>query len=78
MSPMSVVAHLPGIWTGEYSNLDQLHDFWVDDVEIEMAPAASLQIGGDAHGKRRSLRASLAQEPIQLVAASNPENAMQH
>lgn len=78
MSPLSVVTHLPGIWKGEYSNLDQLYDFWVDDVEIEMLPSASLQIGGDAHGKRHTLRARLARKPIQLVGVSKSESATPH
>ena len=78
MSPVSVLTNLPGIWTGEYANLDQLYDYWVDDVEIEMLPSASLQIGGDAHGKRQTLRASLAQKPIQLVGVSLAQSLTQH
>lgn len=78
MSPVSVVANLPGIWKGEYSDLDRLYDFWVDDVEIEMAPSASLQIGGDAHGKRETIRAALARKPIQLVGVGNRESATRH
>jgi hypothetical protein len=78
MSPVSVVAHLPGIWKGEYANLDQLYDFLVDDVEIEMSPSASLQIGGDAHGSRKTLRAALAQKPIQLAGHSNTDSPLRH
>lgn len=67
MNPLTVLAHLPSIWTGQYANPDHMFDYWVDDVEIQVTPSAALQIGGDAHGQRESLRARLSRTPIQLA-----------
>jgi len=41
-------------------------DLFVDDVEIEMDPVTSFQVGGDVQGERTKVRVRLA-DPIPVV-----------
>jgi len=66
ISPVSFVTHFQEIWRGEYDNLEDTFDFFVDDIVIEMDPATSFQIGGDVRGERQSVRVRLT-EPIRIV-----------
>lgn len=60
------VAHFPQIWRGTYDNLEHAFDYLVDEVEIEMDPPTSFQIGGDVRGDRSRVRARIT-EPIRIV-----------
>lgn len=55
------------IWHGRYHNPKVIEDFLVEDVTIEVDPPTPFQIGGDAHGVRKSVRVRLSDEPIELV-----------
>lgn len=62
----SFVKHFPEIWRGEYCNPQELFDFFVDEVEIEMDPPTSFQVGGDVLGERSRVHARL-HAPIPVV-----------
>jgi diacylglycerol kinase family enzyme len=66
ITPTSFVANFPAIWRGEYENLEDTFDFFVDDVSIEMDPVTSFQIGGDVRGERSRVRVRLT-EPLRIV-----------
>lgn len=67
MGPVEFLKHLPDIWGGHYKNPASTRDFLVDSIRIEAEPATALQIGGDPHGERSSLVASVSREPVRLV-----------
>ena len=60
------VRNFPDIWRGTYADPERLFDYYVDDVEIEMDPPTSFQIGGDIQGERERVRVRLA-PPIPVV-----------
>jgi hypothetical protein len=66
ISTPAFVGNFPAIWRGEYENLENTFDYFVDDVEIEMDPPTPFQIGGDVVGDRSRVRARLA-DPIRIV-----------
>ena len=66
ITPTAFVAHFQSIWRGEYDNLEDTFDFFVDDVSIEMDPPTAFQIGGDVRGERSRVRVRLT-EPIRIV-----------
>ena len=61
-----VALHIREIWKGTYRT-PRLIDFLVDDVRIESDEILPVQIGGDAAGTSRSIRARLYPEPIAVV-----------
>ena len=67
MGPVEFLKHLPEIWAGSYKNPGSTRDFLVGSVRIDTEPATALQIGGDAHGDRTSIVASVSAEPVRLV-----------
>jgi len=67
MGPLEFLQHLTDIWGGNYRNPASTRDFLVQSIRIEADPATALQIGGDPHGSRSSLLASVSQEPVRLV-----------
>jgi len=66
LSVPAFVKNLQSIWRGEYDNLEDTFDFFVDDVSIEMDPPTAFQIGGDVRGDRSRVRVRLT-EPIRIV-----------
>ena len=44
-----------------------LHDFLVEDIEIESSDNMDFQIGGDACGERQNLRFRTSPVPVQMV-----------
>lgn len=66
LTPASFVTHFPSIWRGEYDNLQDTFDYFVDDISIEMDPPTSFQVGGDVRGERSQVRVHLT-EPIRIV-----------
>jgi len=66
LSPYTFVSNFQTIWRGEYENLEDTFDYFVDDVAIEMDPPTAFQIGGDVRGERSSVRVRLT-EPIRIV-----------
>lgn len=60
IASVSFVKNLPEIWRGEYEDPEILHDYFVDEIEIEMDPPTNFQIGGDIQGERRRVHAKLA------------------
>ncbi len=66
LSPVTFVSNFQTIWRGEYENLEDTFDFFVDDITIEMDPPTAFQIGGDVRGDRQSVRVRLT-EPIRIV-----------
>lgn len=61
------VNNFRGIWNGTYHDPKYLSDFLVDKVSIHCSPAVEFQIGGDAHGSREHIVASVTRTPIELV-----------
>ncbi len=66
ITPTTFVSNFQTIWRGEYENLEDTFDFFVDDVSIEMDPPTAFQIGGDVRGERSRVRVKLT-EPIRIV-----------
>jgi diacylglycerol kinase family enzyme len=62
----SFIKHFSDIWRGEYYNPEELFDFFVDEVEIEVDPPTSFQVGGDVLGDRAKIRAKL-HAPVPVV-----------
>jgi len=61
------LTHVPGIWNGTYYDSKYLSDFLVERVKIRCSPAVEFQIGGDPHGLRDEVTASVTKQPIELV-----------
>lgn len=66
ISPFTFVRHFSKIWSGEYDDLENVFDYFVDDISIEMDPPTSFQIGGDVRGERARVRVRLT-APIRIV-----------
>lgn len=75
IGPISFVRHFQQIWRGEYDNPEEVSDYLVDAVTIELEPATEFQIAGDPRGLRSSLSALLSPTPIRLVDFYAPPNA---
>ena len=56
----------PGVWRGTYRGPD-LHDFLVEDIEVETDQDMDFQVGGDACGVRHKMRLKTAQTPVDMV-----------
>jgi diacylglycerol kinase family enzyme len=67
IGPLSFVRHFGEIWRGEYENEEEVTDFLVDAVTIEVDPVTDFQIAGDPRGPRTSISALLSPQPIRLV-----------
>lgn len=67
IGPMSFVRHFGEIWRGEYESEQEVTDFLVDAVTIEVDPETGFQIAGDPRGLRSSISALLSPQPIRLV-----------
>lgn len=74
IGPLSFIRHFGEIWRGEYENPEEVVDYLVDAVTIEVDPATDFQIAGDARGPRSSLSALLSPTPIKLVDFYAPPN----
>jgi len=74
IGPLSFVRHFGEIWRGEYENPEEVVDFLVDAVTIEVDPATDFQIAGDPRGPRSSISALLSPTPIKLVDFYAPPN----
>lgn len=67
IGPISFMRHFAEIWRGDYENPEEVVDFLVDAVTIEIDPETDFQIAGDARGPRRTVSALLSPTPIKLV-----------
>ena len=67
IGPLSFVRHFGEIWRGEYENPEEVFDYLVDAVTIEVDPETDFQIAGDPRGPRRTISALLSPTPIKLV-----------
>lgn len=56
----------PSVWRGTYRGPD-LHDFLVEDIDVETNQEMDFQIGGDACGTRHRMRFKTAGTPVQMV-----------
>ena len=74
ISPISFVRHFGEIWRGEYDNPEEVFDYLVDAVTIEVDPESDFQIAGDPRGKRKTISALLSPTPIKLVDFYAPPN----
>jgi len=61
-----ILANLPKLWTGEWFP-EGMHDFLVEDVEIELDRKAPFQIAGDAEGYRNYVRFAVSKHPVELL-----------
>ncbi len=61
------MTNMRGIWNGTYYDPKYLSDFLVERVKIHCAPPVEFQIGGDPHGLRQEVTASVTKQPIELV-----------
>ncbi len=56
----------PGLWNGTWFP-EGLHDFLIEDVEIQVDRKVPFQVGGDAEGYRNSARFSMWKNSVELL-----------
>jgi len=61
------VTNMRGSWNGTYYDPKSLSDFLVERVKIYCSPPVEFQIGGDPHGLRDEVTASVTKQAIELV-----------
>jgi len=74
IGPASFIRHFGDIWRGDYDNANEVFDYLVDAITIEVDPETDFQIAGDPRGKRRTISALLSPTPIKLVDFYAPPN----
>ncbi|MES1187757.1 MAG: diacylglycerol kinase family protein [Myxococcales bacterium] len=74
IGPASFIRHFGEIWRGDYDNPEEVFDYLVDAVTVEVDPDTDFQIAGDPRGKRRTISAFLSPTPIKLVDFYAPPN----
>ena len=74
IGPLTFVRHFPEIWRGEYHSEEDVFDYLVESVTIDVDPAVDFEIGGDPRGLRSSVSATLS-PPIRLVDFYAPPSA---
>lgn len=74
IGPASFIRHFSEIWRGDYDNPEEVFDYLVDAVTIEVDPETDFQIAGDPRGKRKTISALLSPTPIKLVDFYAPPN----
>ncbi len=65
--PMRLLPFLPSLWRGTYRNPDQMFDFLVERVSVELKTPYPFQHSGDAQGMRDRLDLHLADDKLELV-----------
>jgi diacylglycerol kinase family enzyme len=63
---LGAVATIPRLWKGEHP-LDGMHDWLATHIRMTFSRSVSLQIGGDAHGTRRTVEYRAASRAIGMV-----------
>jgi hypothetical protein len=63
---LGAVTTIPRLWVGQHP-LDGMHDWLATHVRMTFSRAVSLQIGGDAHGMRRTIEYRAASRSIGMV-----------
>ena len=63
---LGAVTTIPRLWKGSHP-LDGMHDWLATHVRMTFSRAVSLQIGGDAHGMRRTIEYRAASRGIGMV-----------
>lgn len=74
IGPASFIRHFSEIWRGEYDNPEEVFDYLVEAITVEVDPDTDFQIAGDPRGKRRTISALLSPTPIKLVDFYAPPN----
>jgi len=74
LGPLTFIRRFGEIWRGEYENPEDVVDYLVDAVTIEVDPETDFQIAGDPRGRRKSISALLSPTPIKLVDFYAPPN----
>jgi hypothetical protein len=69
---LKALTRLPSLWGGTYRNFNDLMDFFVTDVEIQLEKPFPFQHSGDDQGARTHLRWQLAEQPLRLVDFYRP------
>jgi diacylglycerol kinase family enzyme len=72
---MPFVKNARAIWKGEFDDPSVMFDYLVEAVSIDVDPPTAFQIGGDEHGQRDRIQASLSRETIRLVDFYAPPSA---
>jgi hypothetical protein len=63
---LGAVTNIPRLWTGEYP-LRGMHDWLATHVRMTFSRPVALQIGGDAHGLRRTIEYKAAPCGIAMI-----------
>jgi diacylglycerol kinase family enzyme len=71
--PLTTLAHLPAVWRGTYRNSEDLHDFLVSEVRIELDQPFPFQHSGDDQGLASHLHFKIAEERLKLVDFYSPK-----
>jgi diacylglycerol kinase family enzyme len=64
---LSAVSSIPGLWRGAHP-LHGMHDWLAKHVRMTFSREVPLQIGGDAHGLRRTVDYKASSRAIRMVA----------
>lgn len=67
ISPLTAVAQLPQAWQGKLDH-PRVYDFQLSGCDVEFDHDAPFQIGGDAHGTRKTLSLRLHDREIPCMA----------
>ncbi|MBV9948958.1 MAG: diacylglycerol kinase [Myxococcales bacterium] len=65
-SAAGALASIPLLWRGAHP-LDGMHDWLATEVRMTFSRTVPLQIGGDAHGSRRTVDFRVSPRPVRMV-----------
>jgi diacylglycerol kinase family enzyme len=64
--PLGAIASIPRLWSGTHP-LGGMHDWLATHVRMTFSRSVPLQIGGDAHGMRRTIEFRSAERAVRMV-----------
>ncbi len=67
IGPLDILPHMMSAWNGSWRCPNKLFDFFVQDIDIELAQPYPFQHSGDAQGMRKNLRCRIADDALDLL-----------
>jgi diacylglycerol kinase family enzyme len=72
LGPLRTIANLPSIWRGAFRDADNVFDFLVNDVHVELEKPFPFQHSGDDQGLRDQIDLKIADDDLELVDYLRP------